>query len=90
MGHESYEEAAAAINFQGETHFAKHAKFDDYSINNQTTVKPMVAEVNELSIRQMIEKLSNFHTRHYKSETGVKSSEFIRDTWADSLSTAQT
>lgn len=83
MGHESYEEAIQAISFQGETEFAKHAKFDDYSINNQSIVKPMVAQVNELSIRQMIEKLTSFHTRHYKSETGVKSSEFIRDTWAD-------
>ncbi len=82
MGHESYEEAIQAISFQGETQFAKHAKFDDYSINNQSIVKPMVAQVNELSIRQMIEKLTSFHTRHYKSETGVKSSEFIRDTWA--------
>lgn len=83
MGHESYEEAIQAISFQGETEFAKHAKFDDYSINNHSIVKPMVAQVNELSIRQMIEKLTSFHTRHYKSETGVKSSEFIRDTWAD-------
>ncbi len=83
MGHESYDEAVQAINMQGETHFAKHAKFDNYTIENQSIVAPMVAQVNELSIRQMIEKLTNFHTRHYKSESGVKSSEFIRDTWAD-------
>lgn len=82
IGHDSYEEAVQAIQSQGETYFAKHAKFDTYSIENQSVVKPMVASVKEPSIRSMIDKLTNFHTRHYKSETGVKSSEFIRDTWA--------
>jgi leucyl aminopeptidase len=43
----------------------------------------MVAQVEEPSIRSMIEKLSAFNTRFYKSDTGTKSSEFIRDTWAD-------
>ncbi len=82
MGHESFEEASQAINSQGESYFAAHAKFDDYSINSQSVVKPMVSDVKEPSIRGMIEKLTNFHTRHYKSESGIKSSEFIRDTWA--------
>jgi leucyl aminopeptidase len=45
-------------------------------------VAPLVAQVEEPSIRSMIEKLSNFNTRFYKSETGIKSSEFIRDTWS--------
>ena len=82
IGHDSYQEAVDAISFQGESHFAKHAKFDDYSISHQSVVAPMVAQVSETSIRSMIEKLTNFHTRYYKSETGTKSSEFIRDTWA--------
>lgn len=80
--HDSQEEAFTALSPSGEGQFAKHAKFDDYSIENQSIVKPMVAAVSETSIRSMIEKLTSFHTRHYKSETGTKSSEFIRDTWA--------
>lgn len=80
--HESFEEAKEALTSQGEMHFAKSAIFSDYSIDQAQTVAPMVAQVQEKSIRDMILTLSNFNTRYYKSETGVKSSELIRDTWA--------
>lgn len=83
ISHESFEEAQSALSFQGDMYFAKQAIFADYSIDQSLLVKPMVAAVNEPSIRNMIEKLSEFKTRYYKSETGVQSSEFIRDTWAD-------
>ena len=81
--HDSFEEARDALSFQGEMYFAKSAIFTDYSIDQANLVAPMVAQVEEPSIRSMIEKLSNFNTRYYKSETGIKSSEFIRDTWAE-------
>ena len=80
--HESLEEAKAALTSQGDMHFAKRAIFADYSIDQSSTVTPMVAQVAEASIRDMILKLSDFKTRYYKSDTGIKSSEFIRDTWA--------
>lgn len=82
MAHESFEEAQNALSFQGDMYFAKSAIFSDYSINQGTMVRPMVAQVAEPAIRDMIIKLSNFNTRFYKSDTGVKSSEFIRDVWA--------
>src|SRR5690606_14922318 len=82
MAHDSYEEAEGALSFQGEAYFAKKAIFSDYTIDQGSVVHPMVATVAESSIRDMITKLSNFHNRHYKAETGAKSSEFIRDTWA--------
>lgn len=81
--HESLEEAKDALNAQGEMYFAKRAVFSDYAIDQQGIAAPMVAQVQEASIRDMIIKLSNFNTRFYKSETGVQSSEFIRDTWAN-------
>lgn len=80
--HDSLEEAREAISPQNDMHFAKRAIFTDYSINQESIVRPMVNQVQELSIREMILKLSNFKTRYYKSETGVQSSQFIRDTWA--------
>lgn len=80
--HDSFEEARAAISFQGEMDFAKRALFTEYSINQHSKVAPMVEAVQEKSIRDMIISLSNFNTRYYKSQTGVQSSEFIRDTWA--------
>ena len=81
--HESFEEAQGALSFQGDMYFAKSAIFTDYTIDQSTLVEPLVAQVQEPSIRSMIEKLSNFNTRFYKSETGIKSSEFIRDSWAE-------
>lgn len=83
MQHDSVEEAKDALTSQGDIHFAKRAIFTDYSIDQQTLAAPMVAQVQEKSIRDMILKLSNFNTRYYKSETGVQSSQFIRDTWAN-------
>lgn len=82
MGHESFEEAHTALSSQGEMYFAKKAIFSDYEIRHESKVRPMVKQVAESSIRSMIDKLTKFHTRYYKSETGVQSSEFIRDHWA--------
>lgn len=79
--HESYDEAQSALSSHGELLFAKKAIFADYSISHSDIVNPMVAQVQESNIREMILKLGEFHTRHYKSETGIKSSEFIRNTW---------
>ncbi len=81
IAHDSFEEASEAISSQGEMYFAKRALFADYSITKQDIVKPMVAMVKEQSIRDMIISLSNFHTRYYKSQTGIQSSEFIKNTW---------
>lgn len=82
MAHDSFEEAQLALSSQGEMFFAKKAIFADYEIKHASIVKPMVAQVAEASIREMILKLSAFNTRYYKSETGVQSSVYIRDTWA--------
>lgn len=80
--HDSQEEAIEAITSQGELYFAKRAVFANYTIDQQNMAAPMVSQVQEKSIRDMINKLTEFNTRYYKSDTGVKSSEFIRDTWA--------
>jgi leucyl aminopeptidase len=79
--HKSKSEALRALTSQGDSHFARRALFDGYEIDQASIVKPLVGDVTEKSIRDMIIKLANFNTRHYKSDTGVKSSEFIRDTW---------
>ncbi len=82
IAHESYQEAKDALSFQGDMYFAKSAIFNDYTIDQSSKVAPLVAQVEEPSIRSMIEKLTTYKTRYYKSTTGVESSEFIRDTWA--------
>ena len=82
MAHETMDEAVDAVNSQGESLFAKKAIFTDYSLNQGALVSPMMKQIEEAPIREMILKLSDFKTRHYKSDTGVESSHFIRDTWA--------
>ncbi len=81
--HASLDEAKEALDSQGEIYFAERAVFSNYSIDQQDIAAPMVDLVQEKSIRDMILKLSGFNTRFYKSETGVQSSEFIRDAWAN-------
>lgn len=83
IAHESFEEAREALSFQGDMYFAKKAIFTDYSIDQGSLVTPMVAEVRDTNIAETIISLSNFHNRYYKAETGVKSSEHIRDMWAN-------
>lgn len=83
IAHESFEEAHEALSSQGEMYFAQKAIFSEYSIDQQSIVAPLMNEVKEQTIREMIIKLSDFETRYYKSSTGVKSSEFIRDTWVN-------
>lgn len=82
MAHDSLQEAKEALTQQGDIHFAKKAIFADYSIDQANMIKPMMDQVKEASIRSMIDSLAAFNTRYYKSETGVQSSTFIRDTWA--------
>jgi len=82
MAHDSLQEAKEALTQQGDIHFAKKAIFADYSIDQANMIKPMMDQVKEASIRSMIDSLAAYNTRYYKSETGVQSSTFIRDTWA--------
>lgn len=82
MAHESMDEAMDAVNSQGESLFAKKAIFTDYSLDQAASIQPMMKQVAEAPIREMILKLSDFKTRHYKSDTGVEASHFIRDAWA--------
>jgi len=79
--HETMNEALDALSFQGDMYFAQKAIFTDYSIRNHSMVRPMVAQVQEPTIRTMIEKLSSFKNRYYKAQTGVDSSQFIHDSW---------
>jgi leucyl aminopeptidase len=82
IAHDSLQEAKEALTSQGDIHFAKKAIFADYTIDQASMIKPMMDQVSDKSILSMIDKLAAFNTRYYKSDTGVKSSEFIRDTWA--------
>lgn len=51
----------------------------DYTINQQTLVKSMLNQVEEIRIRSYINKLSSFKNRYYTSPTGVQAAQWIAD-----------
>jgi len=55
----------------------------EYTINNQVSVNPMIAETREANIRETITRLStDFPTRRYNQPTGVDSANWIKNRWA--------
>lgn len=53
----------------------------DYRINQEEQVKKAIANAQESSMRSVIDKLSSFNNRYYKSETGVQSQEWLKEYW---------
>jgi bacterial leucyl aminopeptidase len=82
VAHESEAEALEALAPRGDTQFAMKGIFNDYAVNQQRLVEPMVAEVSAANIEATISALASFHNRFYKADTGVQSSTSIRDMWA--------
>lgn len=82
MLHEGESEAMTQAFSQDLQALASSHSFAGYSINRQSTVKPMVDLVNKDNIFQTITTLSNFQNRYYKGEFGKKSATWIRDYWA--------
>jgi leucyl aminopeptidase len=75
-------EAQTSVKNTLESVMATKFAADDYTIDQAGVVGPMVNQVEEEKIRSVISKLSSFNSRHYKSETGVQSSNWIKDTWS--------
>ncbi len=55
--------------------------FADYSLNQSELVERTIAQADELSIRNTILKLSSYHNRYYKSDTGVQSQAWLKSHW---------
>ncbi|MEK9144100.1 MAG: M20/M25/M40 family metallo-hydrolase, partial [Elusimicrobiota bacterium] len=52
-----------------------------YSVDQSDLVEPMVAAVQEEGVRGVIERLSAYKNRYYKSDTGAASARSIADQW---------
>ncbi len=79
--HDNEEEALAVLNDYDTRKFAKSFPFMSYTITEGERVENMVSKVSEINIRTMIQKLSSFNNRYYKSETGVDSQAYVKATW---------
>ena len=85
--HDSKEEA---LGFLSPNKFLVNPAFnlfsDEYKINKQSIVKPLVGVVSEDNILNTIKKLStDYVNRFYTSKTGVKASEDIQKMWSGIL-----
>lgn len=79
--HESEAEAKEVLSAAKARKTAKNFPFVNYSITEGETVRSMTTKVSEFNIRDMIIKMSAFHNRYYKSQTGVDSQAFVKKTW---------
>ena len=52
-----------------------------YSVDQAEAVEPMIAAVQEEGVRSVIERLSAYKNRYFKSETGASSARSIADQW---------
>jgi bacterial leucyl aminopeptidase len=79
IAHETEAEALKSIDdsFTADT----QTRLVDYTIDNQTNVNPMLAEVQEPQIRQTITDLSAFPNRRYNQTSGLNSANWIKDRW---------
>lgn len=51
----------------------------DYTINQQSLIRSMLGQIDELKIRNYIKKLSSFQNRYYTSQTGVEAAQWISE-----------
>lgn len=79
-----HDSKAEALRVLGDTALRKMAKSEplvNYTITEGVRTQAMVSQVKEISIRSTIEKLSSFHNRYYKAQTGLDSQAWIKSQW---------
>lgn len=79
MRHTTLDEARKSI--QQSLNASSDQVFVDYTINNASTVTPMINEAVEPSIRQMIIDLSAIHTRRHDQQGGLDGANLILSRW---------
>lgn len=83
VAHDSLEEAKQVLSDSLVRQFSKSMTFMNYTIDMQETVENMVAQTSEFNIRSVIEKMSSFHNRFYKAQTGVDSQAWLKSKWEE-------
>jgi leucyl aminopeptidase len=84
MVHDDEADAMELLHSQeGAQLYAKNNTFADYSINQESMIRPLIEQVNADNILGTIAKLSSFKNRYYKGEFGKQSAAFIKETWTN-------
>lgn len=79
--HETYEDAKQTLYGVRKRKWIRQHQFENYSIDQDDVVNPMLEDVDEEKITEVINHLSSYHNRYYKSPTGVESSKWIGAKW---------
>jgi bacterial leucyl aminopeptidase len=91
--HREFNVCGGFLNFSKKSEAIKHLEneldevsnkinLNSYNISEQNLVKELIKNVQEKSIYNTIEKLSSFHNRYYKSQTGLEALQWIFSTWS--------
>jgi leucyl aminopeptidase len=83
--HDNLDEAKQTLRAEKSIAKGLTGLFDLYSIDQSQVVEPMVEMVQEGKIRENILKLSSFHNRYYKAQTGVDSQAWLKSHWEEIL-----
>jgi bacterial leucyl aminopeptidase len=81
MEHASLKEALKVLRNESTMTKGMVGLFDLYNLDQAALVEPMVEMVQPVKIKETIEKLSSFHNRYYKSQTGVDSQAYLKSKW---------
>lgn len=79
--HDTYEDAKQTLFGVRRRKWIRQHQFEEYSIDQDDVVAPMLQDVQEEKIAEVINHLSSYHNRYYKSPTGVESSKWIGEKW---------
>lgn len=77
MLQESEAEAMAVLHAERPAQLVAPA----YTLDNQSTVKALLPELQEANVLASIRKLSSYRTRFHTSTTGEEAALYIRDSW---------
>lgn len=83
--HDNLEEAMKVVRAEGSVDKGINGLFNLYNIDQGERVEAMVSMVEESKIRESILKLSSFHNRFYKAQTGVDSQAWLKSHWEEIL-----
>lgn len=79
MVHDSEEEAVQEL--MNASSQKANIPLINYTIDQEELAEKLVAQVEEMNIRKVIEKLSSYKNRYYKADTGVSSQEWLKSHW---------
>lgn len=81
--HDSEEKGLETLYATPERIFGQKGLVADYSIDQGSTVRPLIERVEASRIQSVIEKLSSYKNRYYKATTGVDSQKWLKSHWEE-------